>query len=89
MPEKDGKEDKGELFLTRFRFTVPIRNMRKYRTGGTGGTSETGESRTRDKYGEERARLEKKVRFAPRKTKKTVFIRENGEMPFERTDQNT
>ena len=56
MPEKDGKEDKGELFLTRFRFTVPIRNMRKYRTGGT---SETGESRTRDKYGEERARLEK------------------------------
>ena len=86
MPEKDGKEDKGELFLTRFRFTVPIRNMRKYRTGGT---SETGESRTRDKYGEERAKLEKRYGLLRGKTEKTAFIRENGEMPFERTDQNT
>ena len=68
MPEKDGKEDKGELFLTRFRFTVPIRNMRKYRTGGT---SETGE-----KQGEERARLEKRYGLPRGKTKKTVFIRE-------------
>ena len=48
MPEKDGKEDKGELFLTRFRFTVPMRNMRKYRTGGM---SETEKKRGAEQVG--------------------------------------